>query len=55
MHPSDLAGMMFKRQIYMSLQKITYQMQPDTRKMLHNGHANLAQMILWANPAVAVV
>ena len=39
----------------MSLQKITYQMHPDTRKMLHGRYADLAQMILWANTTVGVV
>jgi len=55
MHHSDLAGMMFQLLIYMSLQKIAYQMHPNTRKVFHKRHADLVQVILWANPTVAVV
>jgi hypothetical protein len=54
MHHSDLAGMMLQRQVEMSLQRITYQMHPDTRKMFHKRHTNIVQMILWANPTVEV-
>jgi hypothetical protein len=44
---------MFQQQNYMLLKKFTYQMHPDTRKMLNDRHADLTQMISRANPTVS--